>query len=144
MACTSQPLTLCKIYWKFLEPIHSYEDASFPAPGYLYISQCSFGPQCQPQNGIFWVISLKQFLLISWTITYTCLIPWQIQKITYSGCERHTLTLLSLYTVFSSLPWLSGMVSQLRMCSLFKQDVIKNCQCLFPIQYRESVSNTMM
>ena len=91
------------------------------------ISQCSFGPQCQPQNGIFWVISLKQFLLISWTITYTCLIPWQIQKITYSGCERHTLTLLSLYTVFSSLPWLSGMVSQLRMCSLFKQDVIKNC-----------------
>ena len=110
-----------------IEPIHSYEDASFPAPGYLYISQCSFGPQCQPQNGIFWVISLKQFLLISWTITYTCLIPWQIQKITYSGCERHTLTLLSLYTVFSSLPWLSGMVSQLRMCSLFKQDIIKNC-----------------
>ena len=35
----------------------------------------------------------------------------------------HALTLLSPYTVLSSLPCLSSMVSQSRMCSLFEQAV---------------------
>ena len=60
-------------------------------------------------------------------ISYTFLIQWKNQKTTHSWRERHALTLYSLYTVFSSLLSISSMVSQLRMRSLFKQDVIKNC-----------------
>ena len=59
-------------------------------------------------------------------LAYSCLIPWQIQKTTYSTCEQHTLTLLSSYIVFSCLLWLSSVVSQLCMCSLFELGIIKN------------------
>ena len=55
----------------------------------------------------------------------------------YSRCEQHTLTLLSPYIVFSSLPWLSGMVSQLLMwsCAVFLGRMSSKIvsECLFPI-----------
>ena len=44
-----------------------------------------------------------------------------------------------MYIVLSSLLWLSSMVSQLRMCSLFEQEVISVCS-----QYRENVLNTVI
>ena len=61
-------------------------------------------------------------------------------KITYSRRKRHTLTLLSPYIVFSSLPWLSGMVSQLLMwpCAVFSSRMSSKIvsECLFPISGR--------
>ena len=53
-------------------------------------------------------------------LVYTCLIPWKILKTTHGWCEWHALTLLSMWIVLSSLPWLSSMVSRMRNAHSFQ------------------------
>ena len=61
-------------------------------------------------------------------IVYSVYMPNTMKnlKTTHGWCEWHALTLLSTWIISSSLPWLSGMVSRMCMCILFKQHVNKN------------------
>ena len=125
-------LSVTKIIWQSLTHLYA-SSAEMETLLKMYIrKKWKWNNSKMVYNRIIYLNLDKCLVLVRDTLrpdTYpdTCLIPWQIQRITYSGRERHTLTLLSPYIVFSSLPWLSGMVSQLRMSRLFEQDFIKNC-----------------
>ena len=97
------------------------------------------------KTGVEWIrLKIKDLVALTYKLLKDApseleiqvLMTWTIQKIPTA------LTLLSPYTVLSRLPWLSSMVSQLRICSLFEQNVNKFVN--FCSQYRENFSNTVI